>query len=873
MTLVQLLAFIDQNINTKTGNDRITGAVDNSVRKQTIMALIDILSTGFGGDINIAYNPGTLVKPAYFMASEKGVFPYCGGVEVTSLPAFIVWNGTEWSVKHFEVMVEVIAPASQAKGIVSVSTPAPQSPQVGDWYVFVGTGVLNWPGPVKNSPGIVYCTGTSPVNWSFQSFGTGQTNLTKIMTPMHNGDYIYLKQGFTLIVTYPNATINFVDINGNVVLTIILPVATYVTKTGAGYDLLNDFEFIPIASGETTVITVENGVIFDPLQPYETNYVVVYSNPLTPEFEQPRLYRALASTIAGQSPETHPELWFNEGDEVEIVSSGLANLSFDGESSIKSIIGYAHGNSVVNSSTGAIFKYSDTATAGIKPNNNPELTGRWVLVDVLKKNSGFVQVNAIIEHPNAHNLVAEWDKTYIVSIQNTTSGDLSLLLTLPSQTVTTHAQSISLYIDTFNAENNIPVEVGSAVIRWKGSLPLTSLSSNKRYHITLESSRENTSEVFLGEWKVMDEATGGSGTGGHAIFNKDGNPVTVRESLQATGGINAVDNPVTGRTEILLEEAVAESIIDSAAHRDFADEEKHTTNQIIEQIELIRLNLPAGSPLNDILQSIDNFLAGTINAAEADSPDWQLTEKRLAILQKTLEGIQIAGAAILLDIFAPPGVEASLKNNAGWENESKTLTGDNSLGQLGEKGAMIWLTDRVFAQCVSAVLENPGSAVYNRNRSVDVLDPVNNTQDAAIASALDPSFSYPSMTVTGDSTDLGWNTATNVKIITGLPTRWGMWFVGGIGGDGYTYHCFLVSGTTSYWKRSGTPSSISIVFYAATHPTLTGRLLVHDFTTGAYEVQSGDEVTYAGMTYYDPSTRREFERKVGGVFEERLLNK
>lgn len=290
-------------------------------------------------------------------------------------------------------------------------------------------------------------------------------------------------------------------------------------------------------------------------------------------------------------------------------------------------------------------------------------------------------------------------------------------------------------------------------------------------------------------------------------------------------------------------------------------------DKVISSQDLPNIEVLAGETQKSINEKIDTFLGGTLNTSEIDDTGWLTSEQRLAVLEKTLSGIQIKGAALLLDIFAPPGVEASLRDNVGWANETKTLTGDNSVGQIGQKGAHIWLNDAVYAECVSSVLAVSGSATYKRNRAVDVLDPVNNTQDAAIANQLDPSYTYPAMAPTGNSTDQGWNLTSQVKVITNLPTRWGMWFIGGINGDGYTYFCFLVSGNTSYWKRNGTPSSIQRPIYAATHPTLTGRLLAHNFTTDAYVTQAGDEVSYADQTFYDATTRAYFIKMINGNWE------
>jgi len=402
-----------------------------------------------------------------------------------------------------------------------------------------------------------------------------------------------------------------------------------------------------------------------------------------------------------------------------------------------------------------------------------------------------------------------------------------------------------------------------SIVEWQPGIyrssPTLVLRNNAIYRLTRPVPFESTD--FEAEASaaipVWTKISGGSG---HTFEDQSGTVLPARSVAKAGAGIEFEDDAVGEMTVVKVDE-------DLTDHIDGADEEKHTTNQIIQQLELLKLNLPANSPLHTILQSIDNFLAGTLNTDEIDDAGWAISERRLAILENTINGIQIQGAAQLLDIFAPPGVEASLRDNSGWVNETKTLTGDNSTGQLGQKGAMIWLNDGVYAQCTNAVLEVSGSATYRRNRAVDVLDPVNNTQDAAIANELDPSYTYPDMTPTGNSTDDGWNLTSQVKVITGKPTRWGMWFIGGINGDGYTYHCFLVNGTTSYWKRTGTPSSISRCIYAATHPNLTANLLAHDFGTGPYTQVPGDEVTYADQTFYDAATRSYFIKMINGNWE------
>ncbi|MGQ1890649.1 hypothetical protein ACT29H_09425 [Thermophagus sp. OGC60D27] len=170
MNLTDLLAYIDANINTKTGTDRITGALHNAVLKQTINSLIEIISTGFGGKISTSDNPGSFSNPIYFIATEKGTYNYCGGVSVAKLPAFIVFDGNEWSVMEFDLSVDIDIPEIKAKGVILDGAIPPTSPKEFDYYIFLGSETLNWNGVTINRPGVIYCKTSNPVSWGFEPF-------------------------------------------------------------------------------------------------------------------------------------------------------------------------------------------------------------------------------------------------------------------------------------------------------------------------------------------------------------------------------------------------------------------------------------------------------------------------------------------------------------------------------------------------------------------------------------------------------------------------------------------------------------------------------------------------------------------------------
>jgi len=178
MDLSALLSYINQHINSKVGVEKITGAMHNAVLKEVVNSLIEITGTGFGGNIAPNGNPGSQTNPIYFMADATGTYTYCGGVQVTVTPAFIVWNGTAWSVKEFGIPQGVGDP-SQCQGLTTATDPQPQGKKVGDWYVFLGGGSLNWSGATKDAPGIVYLDrfemvgGNNTAMWEMVAFGEG----------------------------------------------------------------------------------------------------------------------------------------------------------------------------------------------------------------------------------------------------------------------------------------------------------------------------------------------------------------------------------------------------------------------------------------------------------------------------------------------------------------------------------------------------------------------------------------------------------------------------------------------------------------------------------------------------------------------------
>ncbi|TLX73686.1 hypothetical protein E9993_14610 [Labilibacter sediminis] len=171
MNLIELRAYVNGKINTKTGTDKISGKDHNEVLNTVIDSLIEITGTGFGGDIATGDNPGAQTDPIYFLASEVGTYTFCAGLEVTALPAFIVWDGSNWKLNQIGIPTEETTDTG-LRGIARSGDPEPDSPQVGDWYMYIDTAELAWPGPAKAKPGIVILDTDQPANsWVLVPFG------------------------------------------------------------------------------------------------------------------------------------------------------------------------------------------------------------------------------------------------------------------------------------------------------------------------------------------------------------------------------------------------------------------------------------------------------------------------------------------------------------------------------------------------------------------------------------------------------------------------------------------------------------------------------------------------------------------------------
>ena len=106
---------------------------------------------------------------------------------------------------------------------------------------------------------------------------------------------------------------------------------------------------------------------------YLVNTIVAYSS-LTPGFETPKLFRALVNVPIGQSPETNPEKWFNEGNEFLQISRNTATAIVLTISELQAITEMKTADSVIVVETSKWYRYNESLNAGIIPNNG---IGAW----------------------------------------------------------------------------------------------------------------------------------------------------------------------------------------------------------------------------------------------------------------------------------------------------------------------------------------------------------------------------------------------------------------------------------------------------------------------------------------------------------------
>ena len=239
--------------------------------------------------------------------------------------------------------------------------------------------------------------------------------------------------------------------------------------------------------------------------------------------------------------------------------------------------------------------------------------------------------------------------------------------------------------------------------------------------------------------------------------------------------------------------------------------------------------------------------------SDVDVSDIAEGQYKIPLVQKSGGVPVIQGSSQLIDKLASSTVLAMLGDNANWGNvpgksgDFIKLTGDNSLGQLGENSQELYDNEGQYFLCVSHILDVAGEAVWVRNRSRDSLR-IGVTQDDAVIAAIE------------NETD--WNTTTNTKIIT-TRSKPGSWHKSDV--TGYLYHCYKEADSNAdgipdqwYWYRSGLPATESMqILNTGDYTGLVTALGEHDWSTGAYDPSglTGEKGTQ-GQEYYDVANRK-----------------
>lgn len=170
--------------------------------------------------------------------------------------------------------------------------------------------------------------------------------------------------------------------------------------------------------GET--LTPDNVEIYNPnkIGGYLQGAIIAYSS-ATVGFETPELYRALFDIPSGQSPESHPAKWFNEGDEFEIVTSNTATSVVQSLAELRAIKGMKTSDTIIVNDDGFYYRFDELIETGEKPNDGSD--GSWVKRNsfsggghsILDENGDLVAQADALQFRNGHTVTSEAGKTVV----------------------------------------------------------------------------------------------------------------------------------------------------------------------------------------------------------------------------------------------------------------------------------------------------------------------------------------------------------------------------------------------------------------------------------------------------------------------------
>jgi hypothetical protein len=390
-------------------------------------------------------------------------------------------------------------------------------------------------------------------------------------------------------------------------------------------------------SGSSTeeTISIETTALYDATKEedsggyayYAGSDFVVYSNidSTDEDFQEEQIYLCIESALTGESPETNPEKWEAQGDEVTVSTSGASTLFYDSTSDIQTITDYINGNNTIDISTGIIYEYQTTATTGLQPNDNSETTGRWVEVGSLNYASDDISLSdtenqSLSEEATDVSGALEEIKTAILAIRESVSNIAYASITVEADAtplVPTTTETILSIVDLVDSTNTDIIESDETnnyiALKAIGSYQFVSFlvvenSSNAtEYSVTIRvrdydtDDLLNTRTIIVNNGdidtntvvvpltiteetnvKITVEATSDTaltidtyqttltadsvaGSAGHIIVDTDGNELTAQTKLKFTSGLTAENDNVNGQTIVSVDGLTTSDIVESNA--------------------------------------------------------------------------------------------------------------------------------------------------------------------------------------------------------------------------------------------------------------------------------------------------------------------
>jgi hypothetical protein len=226
----------------------------------------------------------------------------------------------------------------------------------------------------------------------------------------------------------------------------------------------------------------------------------------------------------------------------------------------------------------------------------------------------------------------------------------------------------------------------------------------------------------------------------------------------------------------------------------------------------------------------------TPSLSQAQKDAMVVGEVNVFTATKQADGSVSWGAGVgTLNKFAPDSLDTLLQDSAaGWQGQYITLTGDNTNRQLGKAGQEKAFKRRWYL-CKAST---DSSATWERNATVDMLNSADSYDQTIIAELENES---------------GW--IDNIKQVTVKSCKGDEY----TSDSGYVYTCYS---DDNKWRRIGQPKTAPMRVDATTYPTLTSKLLAHDFNAGFYDAKA--DASYStfkgeeGQIFWDRTSRKMF---------------